>query len=90
MKIQHNSVTALLLGQSEEDHRAELEKFEIPTLLIFVRDDKPLKSPNGDFFNESMPNAKLVIIENRGHNPFIEETDKLNRLVVEFILENNC
>ena len=85
MKMSPNSAACILFSQSMVDFREDLKDFDVPALLIFGADEKLLQTENGKFIAERMPNSKLVIFEESGHCPFLEEPNKFNQTVDEFI-----
>lgn len=63
-----------------------LGEIETPTLVINGRDDWICPPAQGaQRLRAGIPNSKLVILENSGHFPFIEERDQYLAAVGEFI-----
>jgi pimeloyl-ACP methyl ester carboxylesterase len=63
---------------------AELEKIQIPTLLLIGDEDEPCIEP-GIFMKRHIPRAGLVTFPQTGHTLNLEEPDLFNRVVLDFI-----
>lgn len=65
---------------------AYLEQVNVPTLIISGADDwiTPPKQ-GGQRIHDAMPNSELVIFENSGHWPFLEEPDRFIAVVSEWL-----
>jgi len=70
------------------DFHPDLAKIKSPSLIIYGDYD-----PSADFagkkLDESIPNSKLIIIDDCGHFPFIEKQEEFIELVTEFMQENS-
>jgi proline iminopeptidase len=68
------SLTASLTYLSQYDMRDRLKDIEAPVLVLSGRDDwiTPLEYGSRVLAN-GIPNAELVVFEESGHMPFIEE-----------------
>ncbi|MCW8090790.1 alpha/beta fold hydrolase [Alteromonas sp. ASW11-130] len=53
------------------DHRDALAKCSIPSLILQCSDDFIAPLSVGEYMNEQMPDAQMVIIENVGHCPHL-------------------
>jgi non-heme chloroperoxidase len=84
-KLPESVASAILFDQSVVDYRDHLRKFNVPTLLCFGREEKLIPLAAGEYLKENLKNSELVIFENSCHCPFLEESDKFNKVVVEFI-----
>ncbi len=62
-----------------------LEEVRMPTLIIHGRDDKVCPAPAADFLMNSLPDARLNIIEGAGHAPFLTQPGAVNNLIEDFI-----
>jgi pimeloyl-ACP methyl ester carboxylesterase len=72
----------------EHSYRDELAQIEVPTLIVWGRND--MLVPRGDAreYEELIgSNARRVMFENTGHVPMIERPSKFNALVAEFVAE---
>jgi non-heme chloroperoxidase len=71
---------------SETDFRNDLEKINVPTLIIHGDADKTVPiEVSGDKTAALLPHAKYTIYEGAPHGLFITEKDKLNADLLEFI-----
>jgi pimeloyl-ACP methyl ester carboxylesterase len=77
--------SAVFFDQSVRDYRPVLTKISIPTLLCFGRDEKLISLGAAKHLQESIAESKLVIFEKSGHCPFLEESERFNQVVGEFI-----
>jgi non-heme chloroperoxidase len=63
----------------------ELEKINVPTLILHGIHDKVCLFPLGEALNKGIKNSKLVPFEYSGHGLFWEEREKFNRELAQFI-----
>lgn len=71
----------------DESLFADLEKINVPTLIIHGIHDKVCLFPLAEAMKRGIKNAKLVPFEYSGHGTFYEERDKFNKELTEFIEE---
>ncbi len=67
------------------DFRRELKNLKMPTLIIEGRFDRVAVPRFSIKFKEYAPQAKFVMFEKSGHNPYIEQKDKYFELLTEFL-----
>lgn len=67
------------------DVREQLKNVNIPTLVVGARHDWVTPFTQAQLIHQLIPNSELVIFENSGHMPFIEEQEDFNQRVIEFI-----
>ena len=67
------------------DYRGFLPSITVPTLLCFGREEKVIPVAAGEHLKENIPHARLEIFENSCHCPFLEETERFNDVVDQFI-----
>lgn len=84
-KVPASIASAILFDQSIIDCRPYLTQITKPTLLCFGKEEKLIPVAAGEHLNRAIPNSKLELFEDSCHCPFIEEADKFNRVVDEFI-----
>jgi len=65
----------------------DLEKINVPTLIIHGIHDKVCLFSLAEAMKRGIKNAKLVPFEYSGHGTFYEERDKFNKELTEFIEE---
>jgi pimeloyl-ACP methyl ester carboxylesterase len=65
-------------------HKERIAAMRIPTLVVLGGDDQGCAKPS-HFLQETLPGARLEILPNTGHGVNIEEPERVNRMVAEFI-----
>jgi len=76
---------AIIFDEAVQDYRPVLDKVTVPTLLCFERDEKIIPTAAGEYLRDNMSDARLIIFEDSGHCLFIEEADRFNQEVDQFI-----
>ncbi|TMF90161.1 MAG: alpha/beta fold hydrolase [Chloroflexi bacterium] len=71
-------------GITVEDRLSELL---MPTLLIWGRHDHIFPASHAEIAKDKLRNGRVEIFENSGHTPQMEEPDRFNRLVLDFLSE---
>jgi pimeloyl-ACP methyl ester carboxylesterase len=71
-------------GVGVEDRLAELR---MPTLLIWGGHDHIFPVNHAQAARDRIPNGRLEIFDDSGHTPQMEEPDRFNRLVLDFLSE---
>src|SRR6202140_4592780 len=71
-------------GIGVEDRLGELR---MPTLLIWGRHDHIFPARHAEVAKDKLPRGRVVIFEDSGHPPQMEEPDRFNRLVLDFLTE---
>lgn len=64
-----------------------LRDITAPTLVIAGTEDRVVPPENAYLLAAAIPNARLDIIEGAGHLAFIEQSDRFNRDVLDFLLD---
>ena len=67
------------------DFRTKLKNLTMPTLIIEGRFDRVAVPKFSIKYKEFAPQAKFVMFEKSGHNPYVEEKDKYFELLNEFM-----
>jgi len=67
------------------DYKEQLREVTAPTLLCVGRYDPQTSVTCSEELARGSPNSKLVIFENSGHSPFIEEPDRFVEEVTAFL-----
>lgn len=70
-----------------EKTKAALPAIQIPTLIIWGKQDRYIPVKFGKRMKQLMPDARLEIIDNCGHSSHNECPDNVNRLITEFLLQ---
>lgn len=84
MKVPASIASSILFDQSLVDYRDMLEKVDVPTLLCWGRDEKCVAVSDGEYIQRKIKGSKLVMFEESGHCPFLEEPEKFNEEVTRF------
>ncbi len=69
------------------DFRTQLKDLKMPTLIIAGRFDRVSVPRFAVKFKEYAPQAKFVMFEKSGHNPYIEQYEKYFSLLTTFLKE---
>ena len=69
------------------DFRASLPRVEVPALLLYGAYSTSTTQGVREFMERTIPQARLVVFEQSGHVPMLEETEKFNRTLDEFARE---
>jgi len=77
--------SAIFFDQSVRDYRDVLDDVDVPTLVCVGEDDTLLDPAGVEFVAEQIPNADTERFEKSGHCPFLEEPERFNRILAEFI-----
>lgn len=77
--------SAILFDQSIVDYRSTFSSLTKPTLLCFGKEEKLIPVAAGEHLKEAIANSELVLFEESCHCPFLEETEKFNQEVSNFI-----
>ncbi len=62
----------------------ELERLEVPTLIMTGDEDDPCLEP-AIFMKRKIPTAGLVVLPKSGHTINLEEPEVFNRAVLDFL-----
>ena len=73
-----------LLGQRDVVPEEELEKITTPTQLVWGDSDRIIPTRHGTRAVETIPGARLEIIENCGHIVQLEAPDRLTELMLDW------
>lgn len=71
----------------EETVTEQLSQLDMPSLLVWGRNDIITPPEVAEEFRDRMPNARLEFIDKCGHAPMIEHPDTFNELTLEFLEE---
>jgi non-heme chloroperoxidase len=67
------------------DFRDKLSAVKVPTLVIHGRHDATFKLAMGEELKKGIPGAQLVVFEESGHSPNLEEPERFNEVVGAFL-----
>jgi len=80
------AATAMRARSERIDYLTEiLPKIDIPTLVIVGRDDEFTPVAKAKELKENLQNCKLVVIEDAGHMPNLEQPGRFNKAVLDFL-----
>ncbi|HEY6806106.1 MAG TPA: alpha/beta fold hydrolase [Pyrinomonadaceae bacterium] len=86
MKTKPEGAAAALLGMAaREDQTGLLSKIDVPTLILVGKNDAITPASDSETMHAKIAGSKLVIIEGAGHVSNIEQAEKFNREVKEFL-----
>ena len=72
--------------EQEPSFTSLLGSITAPTLVITSDNDHLIPRALSELIAARIPNAKLVVMPGAGHIPFMEQPDKVARVVLDFIL----
>ncbi len=67
------------------DMREHLGALRVPTAVLHGRHDALLPPTHGEALAKAIPGARLVVFEESGHAPFLEEPDAFNAALVALL-----
>jgi pimeloyl-ACP methyl ester carboxylesterase len=67
-----------------------LKGLSMPTLLIWGRHDHIFPAVHAESALKKLPNGRVEIFEESGHTPQMEEPERFNRLVLDFLNEQHA
>ena len=59
----------------QSDHRAELPRLTVPTVILQASDDIAVPPEVGQYMADKIPSSKLLNIDAKGHLPHISAPD---------------
>lgn len=68
------------------DHRDDLPRCTVPTLLLQCSDDLLVPREVGEYLNRNLPNSVLDVIDNVGHCPHLSASDASCRAIERFLV----
>ena len=74
---QRTKLTRLLLK--------DLKKINVPTLILWGRQDRIIPIKHASITAASIPNAKLVVFDKCGHMPMFEYPEGFNKITLDFL-----
>lgn len=63
----------------------QLGEMDVPTLIVWGRQEKAIPLPIGKKLHEELAGSRMEIIDDAGHCPMIDQPNKFNELVVDFL-----
>jgi pimeloyl-ACP methyl ester carboxylesterase len=78
-------LAAILFDQTVQDYRDVLATIDVPTLVLWGEHDQLLPVSGAPYMRDHIAGAQLEVFADSGHCPFLEESEKFNRVVEEFL-----
>ena len=73
------------LGHLTPEWEERLEQIECPTLVVWGKNDLLLPNRHADAFVRRIPRSKLITFDQTGHLPMIEQPERFNSVLLDFI-----
>ncbi len=86
LKIEGTARAWVDLVRSSSDELNNLEQLEIDSLLIWGHEDSWVPVDEGIKLNNQLSNSNLEIISGNHHMPMVTASEKVNKLIVDFLL----
>jgi pimeloyl-ACP methyl ester carboxylesterase len=68
-----------------QDVQSDAKSILLPSLLIYAADDEEVPVSDGQRYEQLLKNARLEIIPKAGHFVHLEQSDKVTKLIEEFL-----
>lgn len=81
------AIVAIAKSAQRHNMATELHKIKVPTLLIWGLNDTITPPMVAHEFNRLIPNSKLRFIDQCSHAPMMEQPEKFNEILEEFLEE---
>ena len=80
----------MLVKAVNEDLRKYMKLINVPTLLIYGKNDKVTSIEVAKIINANIKNSSLIIMDGCGHFPYLDRPNYFNIIMTSFLLgENN-
>jgi pimeloyl-ACP methyl ester carboxylesterase len=75
------------LGKSilADDLARHLDEIESPTLIVWTENDHTCPGASAKLIEQRMPHARLEIIKDAAHNPHLEQFERFNEVLLQFL-----
>lgn len=80
-------VGALAAMRDRPDSTATLSQIDVPTLIIHGADDQIVPVFEAEAMHKAIPHSRLVILQDAGHLPNLEQPDAFNDALIDFLEE---
>jgi len=67
------------------DLRPLAKNVQIPTLILVGKEDRVVPAEHGIELSRIMPNSRLIVLENSGHVPILEEREESIGLILDWL-----
>lgn len=86
LQTKPEGAAAALLGMAQrEDQTARLADIQVPTLILVGREDAITPVADSEKIHAAIAGSQLMVIENAGHVSNIEQPERFNRALREFL-----
>lgn len=86
LQTKPEGAAAALLGMAQrEDQTARLADIQVPTLILVGREDAITPVADSEKMHAAIAGSQLMVIENAGHVSNIEQPERFNRALREFL-----
>lgn len=82
------SIVAIAKSAQRNNMAEELHKIKVPTLLVWGLNDTITPPLVGHEFNRLIPNSRLRFVDHCCHAPMMEDPERFNLLLNEFLQED--
>ena len=86
--LRNDSYRKTLEASVAQDRAAPLEKLAVPTLVITGDEDRVYPPELAERMARRIPGAKLVVIADCGHLSNLEQPERFNEVLLEFLLSS--
>ena len=76
---------ALQAMKNRPDSTPTLAQIDVPTLVIHGEEDQIIPLAEAEAMFEAIEGSEMVVLENAGHLPNLEQPEKFNEAVADFI-----
>lgn len=73
----------------QSDHRAELPRLKVPTVILQASDDIAVPSQVGQYMADKISQSQLIHINARGHLPHLSAPDVVTRAIAQCLADRN-
>jgi 2-hydroxy-6-oxonona-2,4-dienedioate hydrolase len=80
----YSLISTLLAMRKDQTLRKRLAQIEVPTLVIWGRNDTTIPVENIEYFKQ-MPKVETLILEGCGHTPYVEKPAEFYQIIEKFI-----
>jgi pimeloyl-ACP methyl ester carboxylesterase len=84
-KADLDAITVSMRSALEHDLSEAVLPAYIPVLLVHGEEDSLVQAPRPEWLQGLAPNARVVLLGGAGHFPMLEEKNKFNRLLMDFL-----
>jgi 3-oxoadipate enol-lactonase len=85
--VHRESYLKTLEASVAQDQAAAIERIRAPTLVVTSEDDRLYPPAIAQDMVRRIPGARLALIERAGHLSNMEQPDRFNQVVLEFLLQ---